>query len=122
MILTAAIVLFIYVYLSSGGNIPRAVQSVPVVDPIIEGVNHMSLVPATMAEDTVHPYQAGHKGYLQPEWDCQKNVVTQHRYPNVSGGNISTVMHKGWNSLLQPAPNNPVWMDLPPAEMGGYSL
>ena len=39
-------------------------------------------------------------------------VKTPHRYPALPGGNISTVMHKGWSGLESPACND--WFRNPP--------
>jgi hypothetical protein len=39
-------------------------------------------------------------------------VPTQHRYPAVSGGNITAVMHHGWSSLTEPDCN--LWFRNPP--------
>ena len=33
-------------------------------------------------------------------------VKTPHRYPSLPGGNISTVMHKGWSGLCEPQCND----------------
>jgi hypothetical protein len=39
-------------------------------------------------------------------------VKLPHRYPVVPGGNISTVMHKGWSGLVEPTCN--MWFRNPP--------
>jgi hypothetical protein len=39
-------------------------------------------------------------------------VKTPHRYPAIPGGNISTVMHKGWSALEEPTCN--AWFRNPP--------
>lgn len=36
------------------------------------------------------------------------------RYPAVPGGNLSTVMHKGWSSCVNDAPFNNIWFNVPP--------
>ena len=41
-------------------------------------------------------------------------VITPHRYPVVTGGNISTVMHYGWSNMAQSAPANDDWRLNPP--------
>jgi hypothetical protein len=50
-------------------------------------------------------------------WNCpgQHLRAPRHRYPVVSGGNISTVMHRGMASLAQQSPDNP-WRVTPPSE------
>lgn len=122
LLLTAALLLFVYTYLSSGGNIPKGLTNVPEVDPILQGVNHMALVPATLATEPAHPYQPGFHLYMQPHYDCAQNVVMPHRYPAVSGGNISLIIHKGWDEMMRPAPQDNDWMVSPPSEMNGYEL
>jgi hypothetical protein len=58
---------------------------------------------------TIHFFDEG--------WACpgQQFVATQHRYPLVSGGNITTVMHRGMSSLAEQSPDNP-WRVTPPSE------
>jgi hypothetical protein len=41
-------------------------------------------------------------------------VATRHRYPCVPGGNISTVMHKGWSAMSDWAPAGNDWYFNPP--------
>lgn len=41
-------------------------------------------------------------------------VTTRHRYPSVPGGNISTIIHKGWSAMSQDAPSDNTWFDTPP--------
>lgn len=42
-------------------------------------------------------------------------VATPHRYPSVPGGNISTVMHKGWSAMTDWAPAGNDWFMNPPS-------
>lgn len=42
-------------------------------------------------------------------------VTTPHRYPCVPGGNISTVMHKGWSAMTDWAPAGNDWFMNPPS-------
>jgi hypothetical protein len=46
------------------------------------------------------------------KYDIQP-VPTPHRYPAVSGGNITSVMHHGWSSLNEPKCNE--WFRNPPS-------
>jgi hypothetical protein len=39
---------------------------------------------------------------------------TKHRYPAIPGGNISTVMHKGWSAFTECAPADNDWIENPP--------
>jgi hypothetical protein len=41
-------------------------------------------------------------------------TTTRHRYPAVPGGNISTVMHKGYASLINNQPPDADWFFNPP--------
>lgn len=45
--------------------------------------------------------------------DCTPTVTTPHRYPAIPGGNLSTVMHKGWSAFGDSAPDN-TWFTNPP--------
>lgn len=46
----------------------------------------------------------------------QSQVYTQHRYPAVSGTNISTLIHYGLSAMTNPHVNDLAWMYHPPAE------
>lgn len=54
--------------------------------------------------------------FWSPEYDDapQPTVQSRHRYPAVPGGNLSTVMHKGWSSLSNDSPNGNDWLITPP--------
>lgn len=58
---------------------------------------------------SIHFYDEG--------WNCpnQQMVPSRHRYPVVSGGNISTVIHRGMASLINGSPDN-AWRTTPPSE------
>jgi hypothetical protein len=45
----------------------------------------------------------------------QGMMFARHRYPAVSGGNISTVIHQGYDALRK-QPNDPGWFNCPPSE------
>lgn len=45
----------------------------------------------------------------------QQQVYARHRYPSVSGGNISTVIHQGWAAMSK-QPQDPAWFNCPPGE------
>lgn len=47
----------------------------------------------------------------------QTQIFTPHRYPTVSGGNISTLIHQGMSALNRPAPQDDDWRIRPPAEV-----
>lgn len=42
-------------------------------------------------------------------------VTTRHRYPSVPGGNISTIIHKGWSAMSDSAPAGNDWYQNPPS-------
>lgn len=42
-------------------------------------------------------------------------TTTPHRYPAVPGGNISTIIHKGWSAMSQDAPSDNAWFNDPPS-------
>lgn len=59
--------------------------------------------------------------FWRPGWvnsgsklDNHPVIYTQHRYPVVPGGNVSTVMHKGWSALMQLQPKANGWFLNPP--------
>jgi hypothetical protein len=54
-----------------------------------------------------------HPGY-DPDSSAQPTMITQHRYPAIPGGNMSTVMHKGWSSMIHDAPADNDWFLNPP--------
>ncbi len=41
-------------------------------------------------------------------------VTTRHRYPAVPGGNISTIIHKGWSAMSDDVPAGNQWFFNPP--------
>lgn len=53
-------------------------------------------------------------GY-DPEPGAQKVITSKIRYPFVSGGNVSTVIHHGMDALNNRQPLN-CWMEFPPSE------
>lgn len=115
MLSLVSILLFIYTYLSSGGQIPNYVSEEPA--DLMNAVNHMSLVPETLGDQCPeHPYQGGFHEYQVPDYDTHGHVVTPQRYPQVSGGNISLVMHKGWDAMMRPGPNDYDWAQECPAD------
>lgn len=63
--------------------------------------------------DTNHPDHGWYPGY-DPDPSAQPVTYSKHRYPAVPGGNISTVMHQGWGSMVNKAPADWEWMLNPP--------
>lgn len=54
-----------------------------------------------------------HPGY-DPVPTAQPVTQSRHRYPALPGGNISTVIHKGWSAATQDAPAGNDWRINPP--------
>lgn len=44
----------------------------------------------------------------------QTQVFTPHRYPNVSGGNVTALIHQGFDAMRFTAPQDGDWMQQPP--------
>lgn len=63
--------------------------------------------------DTSHHIHGWHPGY---DPDPQAQPVTKGKigYPAVPGGNISTVMHKGWSQVAKETPAGYQWFLSPP--------
>lgn len=51
---------------------------------------------------------------FDPDPSHTEVVLSRHRYPIVPGGNISTVMHKGWGSFCKDSPIGNDWRVAPP--------
>jgi hypothetical protein len=51
---------------------------------------------------------------LDPDTTACQAIATPHRYPAIPGGNISTVMHKGWSAMNDSAPADGDWFRNPP--------
>jgi hypothetical protein len=63
--------------------------------------------------DTSHTNHGWHPGY-DPDPSAQPVTQSRVRYPAVPGGNISTVMHKGWSSVANSQPPGRDWWLNPP--------
>jgi len=72
----------------------------------------MSLSLGTPLDMSYHLH-GWHPGY-DPDPNCIQTITTAHRYPAVPGGNLSTVMHKGWSAASQDAPAGNSWRLNPP--------
>ena len=44
-------------------------------------------------------------------------VFARHSYPSVTGGNISSLIHHGWDAMRKSAPQDRMWFEAPPAEV-----
>lgn len=56
--------------------------------------------------------------FWNPDFDdCtepQPVIQTPHRYPAVPGGNVSTIMHKGFSAFMHDSPSGNDWRITPP--------
>jgi hypothetical protein len=52
-----------------------------------------------------------HPGYCV---DNQTQVFIPHRYPTISGGNITALIHNGFDAMRRQAPQDADWMNSPP--------
>lgn len=64
---------------------------------------------------STHFWDPGVNSRDQLAWDQNRPIPTPHRYPCVPGGNISTVMHKGWSQFAESVPNSNDWFLNPPS-------
>lgn len=55
--------------------------------------------------------------YVKPGNSRVPVIYMPHRYPNVSGGNISALIHHGMSPLRKHAPRDSKWIECPPAEV-----
>lgn len=55
--------------------------------------------------------------YVTPGNSRVPVINMPHRYPNVSGGNISALIHYGMAPLRKRAPHDSKWIECPPAEV-----
>lgn len=63
--------------------------------------------------DASHYIHGYHPGF-DPDPSAQPVVQSRVRYPAVPGGNLSTVMHKGWSSVNNDSPAGNDWLITPP--------
>jgi hypothetical protein len=47
----------------------------------------------------------------------QQLGFTPHRYPTITGGNVTSLIHHGLSPLRKPAPEDAKWITRPPAEV-----
>jgi hypothetical protein len=63
-------------------------------------------------DPTLHFWHPG----LDPVPNAQQVTTLPVRYPYVSGGNGSTIMHRGFDALAKGSPDN-CWRTFPPSEV-----
>jgi hypothetical protein len=105
----AALALY-YAMSHDGEEVTPAVQSEAQVMGmgVSAGINYGAGTPLDLRPD-VHFWTPGH----DPDSSACGVITTPHRYPAIPGGNISTVMHKGWGSMTASSPDND-WFYNPP--------
>jgi hypothetical protein len=95
----------------TGDQIVPAIQS----DEMVEGLGFQASmrINAGTPLDTSWENHGWCPGY-DPSPAPQPVTQSKVRYPAVPGGNLSTVMHKGWSSCINSAPAGNTWMVAPP--------
>jgi hypothetical protein len=58
-----------------------------------------------------------HPVFCQPEDHHAGYVYTRHRYPRVTGGEITALIHKGFSPMRIPAVDDVQWLIAPPSEV-----
>jgi hypothetical protein len=111
LVIVGAIIVLYFAYDSSGDNVVPQVQT----EAQFFGMNidgALAINPGGPLDTRVstHFWAPG----TNPRDTTDAPVVkSKVRYPVVPGGNVSSVMHKGWGSFLESAPNN-AWFFNPP--------
>lgn len=77
------------------------------------GVQAGMRVEAGSPLDMSSPEHGWHPGF-DPDPTAQPVMQSRHRYPAIPGGNISTVMHKGWSQAMKGSPAGNDWFNTPP--------
>lgn len=56
--------------------------------------------------------------YFHPNmcYPGQTQVFTPHRYPQVTGGNITALIHQGMDAMRRKAPQDSDWIERPPGD------
>ena len=78
------------------------------------GDNHMGIEPALVGLDGQAEDAPFHPSNVVPG---QQQIYLPHRYPGISGANISCVIHNGFDSLRVPARQDTKWIEGSPAEV-----
>lgn len=112
MILGGLIVLFIahVGYQRSDKTGQPRYQGIPGATGFVTGLNVVDTIISSL--DTGEHYF--HPAHSVPG---QTQIFTPHKYPTVSGGNISTLIHQGFDAMIKPAPQDDDWRTAPPAEI-----
>jgi hypothetical protein len=113
-----AVVLFYYANQNDGGPtapIP-SIQTEAQVEALGVQSQYQSSLSIGSADMSTNYHPQVH--FWVPGWDpapsATKTITTPHRYPAIPGGNMSTVMHKGWAAFTKCAPADNDWRLNPP--------
>lgn len=79
-------------------------------------VNMLGIGPNGFTDETrlLHFFHPESPLPLRPQG--QSYVSLKHRYPTVSGTNISTLIHRGYSPMMVPTPRDYDWLVNPPTE------
>ncbi len=58
-----------------------------------------------------------HPRFCQPEQHHNGYVYTPHRYPRVTGGEITAIIHRGFSPMRVPDVADVQWLIAPPSEV-----
>ncbi len=111
LLAVAALVLW-WASKAGGGRLATPRYELDPAPLVTASLNALVMVPGGLGDmDSNHCWK-------QPSYDTTQNVYTRHRYPVTTGGNLSTLIHKGWDSMMRPAERDADWMEIPPADSG----
>lgn len=101
-----------YAYNSTDDQVTPAVQTEAQFEGLGIDVSTGLNVGTNLSLDPhLHFYHPG----FDPEPGAQKVITSAHRYPVVAGGNVSTIIHRGFDAMRQASPDNR-WRIDPPSE------
>lgn len=74
-------------------------------------------VPAANAEDLNFWYSPIPVPVVAVDDHTGPVIFTPHRYPKLAGGELTTLMHRGWGTAALPADDDMTWLSQPPSEV-----
>jgi hypothetical protein len=102
-----------YAYSSTGDTITPEVQTEAQFKGLGLDVGGRVNVGSNLSLDPlIHFWHPG----LDPEPGAQKTRTLPIKYPYVSGANLSTLIHRGFDAMKNGSPDNH-WRDFPPSEV-----
>lgn len=108
-----AILIVLYLAQQSSGD---SLTGVPPVETEAQFTGLATDIGLRENAGTMLDTQPGTHFYV-PGYNCpgQSTILTRHRYPLVCGGNISTLIHRGFDAFKLGSPDN-AWRVQPPSE------